>query len=162
MLVADAPVSGASVSSGESEGFESVITTFVFNVGMAGLTSGGSVTWGTGSGGDTIKARLVEAAVTPGVNATSMTGLTAVGTDATLSGKSKSTDTSTNQVAYDATDPVYTSLTGNDVGSLVIYKFDTDDAGSTPLACLALPVFTPDGTTQTVVFASTGAFYTQQ
>lgn len=114
------------------------MASMVTNVGAAGLTSGGSIDWGTGSGGDTIKARVCKAG-TLDQDDTVMTGKTAVAgtTDITLTGKSKTTDNTNNRIIFSATSPL--SWTGVSDGAasalfIAIYKFVTNDADSIPIS----------------------------
>jgi len=103
------------------------MASYWFNAGLK-LHGDGSLNWT----GDTIKARL--AASVPARTATSMTGITAIGTDQTLGTKSVSKDDTNNQVKFVAANPTWTAVAGGStVACCVVYKFVTDDAGSTPL-----------------------------
>lgn len=65
-----------------------------------------------------------------------MTGYTAAtgSTDQTLGSKTSTKDTSNHRAVFDAADSTFTAVaSGSTIGSLVIYKFVTNDAGSTPL-----------------------------
>lgn len=135
------------------------ITTFVFNAGAALLTSGGTTNaWIAG----TIKARLVDSSVTPTKDDTSMNGMTAIGTDATLTSRTRTADTSNNRVVFDASNAVITDPDADEeYGSVVVYYFSTDDAGSTPLFCLETDPATTDGSDLTIVWEADGVGYFQ-
>mgnify|MGYP003452046701 CR=1 FL=1 len=108
------------------------MASFITNRGARDLsveTSGTQIDWSA----DTIKARLVPSSVTPTKDDTSMTGLTAIGTDPTLGSKTFTEDTTNDRIVYDAADPTWTAVAGGStVGWCVVYKFVTNDAGSTP------------------------------
>jgi hypothetical protein len=133
---------------------------FVYNEGANGLTSGGTITWAS----DTIKARLVASSVTPNKDDTSMTGYTAIGTDQTVGSKTKTKDTTNDRIQWSGAALTWTAVAGGStVGYIVLYKFVTNDAGSTPIAMIDvtdLPTngsditFTPD--------ATNGFFYLQE
>jgi hypothetical protein len=134
------------------------MASFVTNQGANDLTSG-SINWAS----DTIKARLVASSVTPNKDDTSMTGYTAIGTDQTLGSKTKTKDTTLDRIVYDAADPLWTAVAGGStVGWCVIYKFVTNDAGSTPIAVQDLADTATNGSDFGVTFDSSGAFYLQQ
>jgi hypothetical protein len=82
---------------------------------------------------DTIKVRLVPSSYTPDQDAHQFlsSAPTGVGTDQTLGGKTQAYDGSTNKIAFDADDSVWTSLTGTFRYAL-IYK-DTGTAATSPL-----------------------------
>ena len=92
---------------------------------------------------DTIKARLVTASYTPNMTTdTTMTPVgTGAGTDQTLASKTVTLG------VFDAADITYTAVApGSAVTAVVIYKFVTNDAGSTPIAYLPLSSsLTPNG-----------------
>lgn len=103
------------------------MASYWFNAG-AKLLGDGTLVWTS----DTIKARLV--ASVPARTVTSMTGLTAIGTDQTLGTKSVSKDDTNHQIKFIAANPTWTAVAGGStVAAVVVYKFVTDDAGSTPL-----------------------------
>ena len=132
---------------------------FVYNEGSNGLTTGGTIVWAS----DTIKARLVASSVTPNLDDTSMTGYTAIGTDQTLGSKTKTKDTTLDRIVFDAADPVWTAVAGGStVGWVVIFKFVTNDAGSTPIACLDITDTATNGGDITITFSANGIFYLQQ
>lgn len=138
------------------------MASYVSNRGARDLsvgTSGTQITWAS----DTIKARLVASSVTPNKDDTSMTGYTAIGTDQTLGTKTFTEDTTNDRIVYDAADPTWTAVAGGStVGWVVIYKFVTNDAGSTPIAVLDITDTPTNGGDITITFASTGIFYLQQ
>jgi len=136
------------------------MASFVYNEGSNGLTSGGTITYSS----DTIKARLVASSVTPNKDDTSMTGYTAIGTDQTLGTKSKSKDTTNDRVVFTAATLTWTAVAGGStVGFVVIYKFVTNDAGSTPIACIDVNDTATNGGDLTLApDATNGFFYTQQ
>lgn len=134
------------------------VATFSFNDGIAGLANG-TINWAS----DTIKARLVVSSVTPARHDTSISGYTAIGTDQTLTSKTSVKDTALDRAVLSAANPVFASPgVGNSIGTVVIYKFVTDDAHSIPLFCLELPVTVTDGTAVLIAIANTGLCYAQQ
>lgn len=136
------------------------MASFVTNEGANGLQSGGSITYSS----DTIKARLVASSVTPNKDDTSMTGYTAIGTDQTLASKSKTKDTTNDIIAYTAAALTWSAVAGGStIGWIVIYKFVTNDAGSTPIAVIDVVDTPTNGSDITYTpDATNGLFYTQQ
>lgn len=138
------------------------MASFVTNRGARDLsvaTGGTQITWAS----DTIKARLVASSVTPTKDDTSMTGYTAIGTDQTLGSKTFTEDTTNDRIVYDAADPTWTAVAGGStVGWVVIFKFVTNDAGSTPIAVIDIADTATNGGDITIQFASTGIFYLQE
>lgn len=135
------------------------ITTFTFNNGSKQLHSGGSVHFTS----DTIKARLVSSAVAPAIDDLTIAGYARIGTDQTLSGKTITNDTTLDRTVYAAANASFTSPgSGDEIGSVVVYKFVTDDSDSIPLFCLAVTPTPTDGTTVVANFAATGIGYTAQ
>ncbi len=131
---------------------------FVTNEGAESLQDN-SIVWAS----DTIKARLVASSYTPNKDDTSMTGYTQIGTDYTLLSKTRTKDTTNDRIVYDAADPVFTAVAGGStVGWCVVYKFVTNDAGSTPIFVIDLADTATNGGDMTVVFDATGIGYTQQ
>ena len=131
------------------------------NAGADGLTSGGGITWAS----DTIKARLCTAG-TFDKDDTTMTGKTAAtgSTDITLTTKTKTKNTTTDRIEFDFDDLSFTGL--SDTGTAVqiaIYKFVTNDAGSTPIAYIDITDQALTGATQAnYTVPATGGFYLQQ
>lgn len=138
------------------------MASFVTNRGARDLsvaTPGTQITWAS----DTIKARLVASSFTPNRDDTSMTGYTAIGTDQTLGSKTFTEDTTNDRIVYDAADPTWTAVAGGStVGWVVIFKFVTNDAGSTPIAVIDVTDTATNGGDITVVFSTNGIFYLQE
>jgi hypothetical protein len=135
------------------------MASFVYNEGANGLLSGGTINWAS----DTIKARLVASSVTPNKDDTTMSGHTAIGTDQTLASKTKTKDTTNDRIVFDAADPVWTAVAGGStVGTVDIFKFVTNDAGSTPIASLDITDTATNGGDITIQFSADGAFYLQE
>ncbi len=138
------------------------MASFVTNRGARDImdsTSGTVINWAS----DTIKARLVASSVTPTKDDTSMTGYTAIGTDQTLGTKTFTEDTTNDRIVFDAADPTWTAVAGGStVGWVVVFKFVTNDGGSTPIAIIDVADTATNGGDITVTFASTGIFYLQQ
>lgn len=135
--------------------------TFVFDEASLQLHEpAGTINWTS----DTIKVRLITSG-TPNRTMTAMTTLTSGLADKTLTTTNRTKDTTNHYILYDATDP--TAWTGTAAGSTVthavVFKFVTDDAGSTPIASLELTA-TPTGGDLTLAFSSSPAcvFYTEQ
>jgi len=138
------------------------MASFVTNAGANGLTSGGTIDWAN----DTIRARLCVAG-TPDKDDTSMTGHTAAtgSTDITLSNKTKTNDTTNDRIIFDNT--VDLSWTGlSDTGTathIYIFKFVTNDAGSTPIFLIDIADQALTGiTTANYTIPATGLGYLQQ
>jgi hypothetical protein len=139
------------------------MASFVTNRGARDLsksTSGTAITWSS----DTIKARLVASSVTPNKDDTAMTGYTMIGTDVTLSNKTFTEDTTNDRIVYDNTvDPTWSAVAGGStIGWVVVYKFVTDDAGSTPIFVIDVTDTPTNGSDITIQFDSAGIGYTQQ
>ena len=135
------------------------MASFVYNEGANGLLSGGTITWAS----DTIKARLVASSATINKDDTTMTGHTAIGTDQTLASKTKTKDTTNDRIVCDAADPVWTAVAGGStVGTVDIFKFVTNDAGSTPIASLDITDTATNGGDITIQFDANGIFYLQE
>lgn len=138
------------------------MASFVTNRGARDLsvaTAGTQITWAT----DTIKARLVASSFTPTKDDTSMTGYTAIGTDQTLASKTFTEDTTNDRIVYDAADPTWTAVAGGStVGWVAIFKFVTNDAGSTPIAIIDVTDTATNGGDITVTFSTDGIFYNQE
>lgn len=135
------------------------MASFLFNEGSNGLLSGGTINWAS----DTIKARLVASSATVNKDDTSMTPHTVIGTDQTLGSKTKTKDDTNDRIKFDAADPVWTAVAGGStVGTVTIFKFVTNDAGSTPIASLDITDTATNGGDITIAFHADGAFYLQQ
>jgi len=138
---------------------------FVFNAGALELLGAGSWT------GDTIKGRLIlKASGAPSVDATAMTG---IGLDeATYPNCTCELGTKVGPTKDDANDIVkFSSANAVFVGAetavgacdrMVIFKFVTNDAGSTPLACVEITEVDPNGGDITVTCPANGWFSTDQ
>lgn len=132
----------------------------VFNRGAQGLLDG-TITWSSA----TIKARLSrtsENAISK--DATSMTGLGLSATDLTLGSKTGPTeDQATDRIKFSAGNPTFTAVgAGTEVDKIIVFKFVTDDAGSTPIATVNITPITPNGGNIVVTVDAQGLFYLQQ
>jgi hypothetical protein len=136
------------------------MASFVYDAGSDGLTSGGAITWAS----DTIKARLVASSVTPAKADSSMTGYTQIGTDQTLGSKTKTKDTTNHREVFSAGTITWSAVAGGStVGWVVIFKFVTNDAGSTPIAVIDVTDTATNGSDLTLTpDATNGFFYLQQ
>ena len=124
----------------------------VYDTGRNGIMAG-TIIFGSVS----IKARLVPSSYTPSYGTgTSMTPIGAgIGTDQTLGTKSVGNDTTTHFSFFKAADPTWTAVAGGStVAAVVIYKFVTNDAGSTPLVYLDVTDTATNGGDITIQFAS--------
>ena len=134
----------------------------VFNRGARDLQNN-TIVWGS----DTIKARLSRTSETLNKDTTVMTGLGFSGppTDITLASKTFTEDTANDRIVYDVADFTFTGVAaGAEIDKIIIFKFVTNDAGSTPIVWmpLASPI-TPGSTIDIVVTVNAnGLFYTQQ
>jgi len=132
---------------------------FVFDHGANKLLDG-SIVWGTG----TYKARLSRTTETPvAQDATAMTGLGLSATDVALGTLVGPTvDHATHRNKYGAADAEFLAVAaGAEVDKIIIFKFTTDDAGSEPIAVVAITPITPNGGDISVLFASGICFYLQ-
>jgi len=95
---------------------------------------------------------------------TTMTPYTAIGTDQTLATKTKTKDTTNDRIVYSAAALTWTAVAGGStVGNVAIFKFVTNDAGSTPIAVIDVTdVATNGGDLTLTADATNGFFYTQQ
>jgi hypothetical protein len=136
------------------------MASFVTNAGADGLTSGGAITWAS----DTIKARLVATSATLNKDDTTMTPYTAIGTDQTLASKTKTKDTTNDREVFSAAALTWTAVAGGStVGNVAIFKFVTNDAGSTPIAVIDVADTATNGGDLTLTpDATNGYFYLQQ
>ncbi len=138
------------------------MASFVTNRGARDLsvgTPGTAITWAS----DTIKARLVASSFTPNKDDTSMTGYTAIGTDQTLGSKTFTEDTANDRIVYDAADSTWSAVAGGStIGWVVVFKFVSNDAGSTPIAVIDIADTATSGSDVTIQYATTGIFYLQQ
>lgn len=138
------------------------MASFTYNEGANHLNGAATaIVWGS----DTIKARLVKSSVTPDKDDTSMTGHTPVTgtTDQTLGTKTQTKDTVNDRIVFDAADPTWTAVaSGDTVGWVDIFKFVTNDAGSTPIAVLDITDTPTNGGDITIQFNAIGIFYLQE
>lgn len=113
---------------------------------------------------DTIKARLVASSFTPDKDNTVMTGYTAIGTDQTLSNKTKTKDTANDRVVYTNTANItWTAVAGGStIGWIAIYKFVTVDGDSIPICIIDVTDTPTNGSDIVLTPAATGLFYLQQ
>lgn len=134
------------------------MASFLTDAGMSGLTSGGTIVFAS----DTLKVRLVASSSTPAKGDTDLgTNYTGIGTDYTLAAKQKSTDGTNHRINFDnTTDPSWTSVaSGSTIGWIVVYKFVTNDAGSTPIAVIDVTDTPTNGSNIGWTIASTGMWY---
>ena len=121
----------------------------------------GTILWAS----DTIKARLSHTSESINKDTTVMTGLGVAATDVTLGSKTFTEDTANDRIVYDCADWTFTGVTAAaEYDKILVFKFVTNDAGSTPMAVVSLasPI-TPGSTIDIVVTVSPiGLFYTQQ
>lgn len=136
------------------------VGTFIFNAGASLLTSGGTTDLWASS---TVKARLVDSSIVPDVDDADMTTFTGIGTDPTLSSKTKTKNTTLDRIIFGAANAIIVGpAAAQEYGCVVVYKFVTDDTGSTPLFCLGLTPATTDGSDLTILWSATGIGFTQQ
>lgn len=136
------------------------MASFVTNAGADGLTTAGTITWAS----DTIKARLVASSATLNKDDTTMTPYTVIGTDQTLGSKTKTKDTTNDRIVFSAAALTWTAVAGGStVGYVAIFKFVTNDAGSTPIAIIDVTDVPTNGSDLTLTADVTnGFFYLQQ
>jgi hypothetical protein len=135
------------------------MASFIYNEAAEEITKG-TLVWTS----DTIKARLVASSASPNKDDTAMTGFTAIGTDQTLSNKSivKNTTDDRAELQQSAALTWTAVAAGSTVGFIIVYKFVTDDAGSTPIACIDVDNVATNGGDLTWTPASNVVAYTQQ
>ena len=136
------------------------MASFVTNAGADGLTSGGTITWAS----DTIKARLVATSATLNKDDTTMTPYTIIGSDQTLGSKTKTKDTTNDREVFSSGVITWTAVAGGStVGYVAIFKFVTNDAGSTPIAIIDVNDLATNGSDMVLTpDATNGLFYLQQ
>jgi hypothetical protein len=131
---------------------------FVFNEGAESLLDG-TINWGS----DTIRARPVATSESLDKDATAMTGIGVTGYDQTLGSKTRTKNTTNDRIVYGAANPTFPSVAaGAEVNRMVVFKFVTNDAGSTPIAVVDITAITPNGGDIAVAVSADGLFYTQQ
>lgn len=112
---------------------------------------------------DTIKARLVSSAATVNKDDTTMTPYTVIGTDQTLGTKTFTEDTTNDRIVYDAADPTWTAVAGGStVAYVCVFKFVTNDAGSTPIFVIDVADLATNGGDITWPISASGIGYLQQ
>lgn len=130
----------------------------ITNSGAYGLNTGG-ISWT----GDTIKARLFLTSDTPDIDATSMTGIGVTGNDVVLGSKTVTKDTLNDRIVFDCADFTFAAqAAGAECDHVAIFKFDTNDASSTPIAFVPIQAITPGGFDITINVSASGLFYLQQ
>lgn len=139
------------------------MASFVTDQGARDLsvaTPGTQIVWGT----DVIKARLVALASTPARTDTNLsTNYTGIGTDQTLGTKTFTEDTTNHRTVYSAANPTWTAVAGGStIAWVAIYKFVTNDAGSTPICIIDVTDTATNGGDITIQFDTNGIFYLQQ
>jgi hypothetical protein len=133
---------------------------FVFNEGAESLQDN-SIVWGS----DTIRVRPVLASAQAAIDkdATSMTSLGSTGYDVTLASKTRTKDTTNDRIVYDAADFVFPAVAAiGAIDHFIVFKFVSNDAGSTPIAKVEMTSVTPNGGDVNVTISASGLFYTQQ
>lgn len=133
---------------------------FVFNEGAESLLDG-SIDWAS----DTIRVRPVLSSAQAAIDkdATSMTGLGTTGYDVTVGSKTRTKDTTNDRIVYDFADFAFSAVAAiGAIDHFLVFKFVTDDAGSTPIAKVEMDEITPNGGDVNVTVATAGAFYLQQ
>jgi hypothetical protein len=135
---------------------------FLFNIGAEQLQLGTTV-WGTSD----LRARLVlTASGAPDKDADVMTGIGSSDASATVAvtgdvapAKSDVRD----RVEYTADNVAFTAVAAiGPCNRMVFFRFNTNDAGSVPTACVEITEVTPNGGDITVTMPTNGWFYTQQ
>jgi hypothetical protein len=140
------------------------MASFVYNRGALGLTAldASDIDWVS----DTVQARLINTGVTPNKDDTSMTPYTSykIGTDQALASRTRTEDTANDRINFNCSSSTTWSsvTTGSTVCFVVIYKFVTDDAGSTPIACLDVTDTPTNGGDITISYSGNVVFYLQQ
>lgn len=134
---------------------------FVFNEGAESLQDN-SIVWASA----TIRVRPLTAAAEAAVSkdATVMTGLGTTGYDVTVTGKTRTKDTTLDRIVYDFDNFAFPAVAGA-VGAIdhfLVFRFVTNDADSVPIAKIAMTSVTPNGGDINVTVDTAGAFYTQQ
>lgn len=107
-----------------------------------------------------VRLRLVASSET-GIDATltSMTGVGVSATDAALTGRNVTHDVSTNRLLLAASDTTTPDVASGDFDRLVLFAFDTNDAGSLPLAVVEYSPFTADGRPKLCDWDNEGAIW---
>jgi hypothetical protein len=135
------------------------MASFVTNEG-ANLLTAGTINWAS----DTIRARLVASSFTPNKDDTTMTSYTLIGTDQTLANKTKTKDTTNDRIVYTNTVNItWTAVAGGStIGNICLFKFVTNDAGSTPICVIDVTDTPTNGSDIVLTPHADGLFYLQQ
>ena len=137
------------------------MASFVTNEGADKLLgTATAINWAS----DTIKARLVASSFTPDKDNTVMTGYTQIGTDQTLSNKTKTKDTTNDRIVYTNTVNItWTAVaSGSTIGWVAIYKFVSVDADSIPICIIDVTDTPTNGSDIALTPSANGLFYLQQ
>lgn len=138
------------------------MASFVYNEGAEEIQKGAVVYTS-----DTIKAALIAESVMSSLNKddtdlthANYTGSNRVGTDQTLSDKTLVKNTTDDRIEFkQSTMLTWSSVTGAEVGGILIYEDDTTDI---PLCLIDITPVTPNGGNLTWTPASNVVFYLQQ
>ena len=107
----------------------------------------GAINWGTGTGGDVIKAILVDTGAYT-VNLATHQYKSSIAGGAVIAGPVTLAGNATTRGAADANDLTFSAVSGTSIEAIVIYKFVTNDADSPLIAYIdtatGLPI-TPNG-----------------
>lgn len=107
---------------------------------------------------NTIKVRLVPSSYSFDATHATMTAVgSGIGTDQTLASKATTSDGTNHFCYFTAANPTWTAVAGGStIGAAVVYKFVTNDAGSTPICFLDVTDTATNGSDITISFASNG------
>jgi hypothetical protein len=87
-----------------------------------------------------------------------MTPYTAIGTDQTLGSKTKTKNTTDDRIDFSSAAITWTAVAGGStVGYVCIFKFVTNDAGSTPIAVIDVADTATNGSDLTYTPPTTGS-----
>ena len=123
-----------------------------FDIGKQGIANG-TFDWSS----QAFRMRLMPDSYTFDVSDSNMAAVGAgIGTDSTITTKSVVLDTSANFAFWKSADnPGWSTIaTGSTVGGVVLYRFVTDDAGSTPLFYYDVTNTPTNGSSFTFTWAS--------
>lgn len=140
------------------------MASFVYNEAAKGIadSSGTRIDWLN----DTIKATLINTGVTPNKDDTALSTYTSyrIGTDQTLGNKSMNKNTTDDREEFKQSTMLTWSAVaaGSTVIGIVVHKFVTNDAGSTPICYIDVTDVPTNGGDLTWTPASNIVFYLQQ
>lgn len=137
------------------------MASFVYSEGADKLTgTATAIDWAA----NTIKARLVASSASPNKDDDVMTGHTQIGTDQTLSNKTKTKDDATDRIIYTNTVALtWTAVAaGSTIGTIDIYKFVSADADSIPICSIDVTDTPTNGSNIVLTPHADGIFYLQQ